>query len=116
MKVLIIDNLTQTSENIVRSGLQKSSRLDAQAFSMFHNTTLAYCGKINDSKYKYNHLVLNPIGAKDECLELNQSVKKSYIYVRKYLEKLKSIINSFDLIIAHCHSLSMINTINASQK
>jgi hypothetical protein len=113
MKVLIIDNLTQTFEgSIVRSGLQKSSKLDAQAFSKFYDTTYAYCGSIIDYKYTYTHKVLSPLGAKDLCLSKGESAKSSFKYVRVFLQDLKKELEEAEIIIAHCHSLTMLTTIN----
>lgn len=111
MKILIIDNLTQTfNGNIVRSGLQKSSLMDAKAFSTICDTTFAYCGKLGDG-HKFKHLILSELGAKDICLKKNESTKKSYVYVKKFLELIENL-HSYDYIIAHCHSTSMINKLN----
>lgn len=108
MKTLIIDNLTQTFDGtVVRSGLQRSSFLDATAFAEYHDTTFAYCGIELQEKFK--NLILSDIGAKDVCLRDGESTKKSFIHIRKFIDKLDT---DYDFIICHCHSVSMLNSIN----
>ena len=112
-KVLVIDNLTETfAGNMVRSGLQKSAKLDAQSISLFHDVTFAYCGEITDPKYNYKHFVVDAIGTKDRAMQERDDSKMSKYYVRKYLSKLSEVIEGADLIIVHCHSLGMINALN----
>lgn len=113
MKVLVIDNLTETFKgSIVRSGLQKSSKLDARAFSKYYETTYMYCGEVIDEEYKYKHLVVNELGAKDRALLEKNNPKLSFRYVRKYLGLAAEEIKKSDFIICHCHSLSMFNALN----
>ena len=112
-KVLVIDNLTETfNGSRVKSGLQKSAKLDAQAISQFHDVSFAYCGHIDDPKYNYKHIVVDTVGTKDRAMEERDDSKLSKLYVRKYLSKLSEPIEGADLIIVHCHSLGMLNAIN----
>jgi len=111
-KILILDSLTETFDGtVVKSGLQKSSKLDARSFSKFYDTTFAYCGKLVD-KYKYKHFIVDELGTKDRAIKETNNHKRSRFYVRKYLGKLHQHTNKFDLIIAHCHSITMINGLN----
>lgn len=113
MKVLVIDNLTETFKgSIVRSGLQKSSKLDARAFSKYYDTTYMYCGKILDEHYNYNHFIIDELGAKDRAIIEKNNSKLSAKYIRKYLGSVRNDINKYDFIICHCHSLTMFNSLN----
>ena len=69
--VLVIDNLTETFDgSVVRSGLQKSSKLDARAFSKLgYQTTYMYCGRVVDPGYEYMHYGVNSLGAKDQAMK-----------------------------------------------
>lgn len=117
IKILIIDNLTETFDGeIVKSGLQKSSKLDAQAFSLFYDTSYLYCGNIIENKYNYKHIKINDIGAKDKALKLKNNSKLSRIYIKEYILNNIKIIDEFDYIIAHCHSISMLNLLNDNLK
>lgn len=107
MKILIIDTLTETyNGSIVRSGLQKSAVLDAQAFSKNHDTTFMYCGKRED-KYSYNHHIISELGSKDYCIEngLNPKTQSNKI-IKQYIKDNIKFINEFDYIICHIHSFS----------
>ncbi len=107
MKILIIDTLTETYDGtMVRSGLQKSAVLDAQAFSINHDTTFMYCGKRED-KYNYKHYIVAELGSKDYCIAngMNPKMQSSSI-IKKYLLQNIDFINEFEYIICHVHSFS----------
>jgi hypothetical protein len=113
--VLVIDNLTETFDgSVVRSGLQKSSKLDARAFSKLgYQTTYMYCGRVVDPGYEYMHYGVNSLGAKDQAMKEGKNPSRvSRHYIKRYLESVKDIIEDHDYIIAHCHSVSMITTLN----
>ncbi len=112
-KVLVIDNLTETFEGTtVKSGLQKSSKLDARAFSaMGYDTTFLYCGEMKDS-YPYKKISLNPLGAKDEVIRDNKHMRASGGYVKTNLEKARQLIEEADYIVGHCHSVSVMTGVN----
>ena len=113
MKIVVVDNLTETFEgSLVKSGLQKSSKLDARAFAALgYDTTYVYCGHIDDT-YKYKHIVANELGSKDRSLKESGGQKVSAHHLKRYLKSIKHILQSADYIIAHCHSVGMISGIN----
>lgn len=116
-KVLIIDNLTETfSGSVVRSGLQKSSKLDARAFSSLgYDTTFLYCGELEDH-YPYKKVCVNNIGAKENLIKDGKHMCMTANYVKAYLERAISEITNADYIISHCHSLSNITCPNLIAK
>ena len=113
-KILIIDNLTETFEGTqIKSGLQRSSKLDARAFcKLGYDTTYIFCGNINDD-YAYNKISIDSYGAKERAIHEGKSQKHSSSYVKKYLKRIsRELLNSADYIIAHCHSSGMITELN----
>lgn len=114
-KVVVIDNLTETFKgSIVRSGLQKSSKLDARAFAKEgYDTHYIYAGVCEDHDYDYTHHVVNELGSKDRAMAEGKNPSRvSRYYIRDYLTKVQDVIKDADYIVAHCHSVSMITTIN----
>jgi hypothetical protein len=113
MKIVIVDNLTETFKGeIVQSGLQKSSKLDARAFSaMGYDTTYIYCGHIKDT-YNYKHVVANKMGSKDRAIKETGKQKVSSHHLKKYLKSVRHVLQSADCIIAHCHSTGMLKGVN----
>jgi hypothetical protein len=116
-KVIVLDNLTETFNGpIVRSGLQKSSKLDARAFhKMGYDTTFIYCGVLEDH-YSYKKICANHIGAKENAMLDNKHMRSSGNYVKKYLNNIKFHLQDADYIIAHCHSMGMMTGINGLVK
>jgi len=117
-KVVVIDNLTETFKgSIVRSGLQKSSKLDARAFAkMGYNTHFIYAGECKD-EYKYKHHVVDELGSKDRAMAEGKNPSRvSRYYIKAYLEKVQDVLKDADYIIAHCHSVSMITLVNSLVK
>ena len=113
-KVVVIDNLTETFKgSIVRSGLQKSSKLDARAFAkMGYDTHYIYAGLCED-EYNYTHHIVDELGSKDRAMAEGKNPSRvSRYYIRDYLTKVQDVLKDADYIIAHCHSVSMITTIN----
>lgn len=113
-KVVVIDNLTETFKgSIVRSGLQKSSKLDARAFAKLgYDTHYIYCGHLEDD-YGYTHHVVDELGSKERAVvEGKNPSRVSRYYIKGYLTKVQDLIQSADYVIAHCHSVSMITNIN----
>lgn len=112
-KVLIIDSLTETFDGpIVKSGLQKSSKLDARAFSLLgFDTTLLYCGHIEDD-YPYKKVCVNQIGAKDNVINDGKHMRASGNYVKRYLSRAADHIADAEYIISHCHSLGNMTGVN----
>ena len=113
-KVVVIDNLTETFKgSIVRSGLQKSSKLDARAFDkMGYDTHFVYCGLCEDD-YTYTHHVVDGLGSKDRAMvEGKNPSRVSRYYIEAYLNKVKDVLADADYIVAHCHSVSMITLVN----
>ena len=113
-KVIVIDNLTETFKgSIVRSGLQKSSKLDARAFAkMGYDTHYIYAGLCED-EYNYTHHVVDELGSKDRAMAEGKNPSRvSRYYIRDYLTKVQDVLKDADYIVAHCHSVSMITTIN----
>jgi len=113
-KVVVIDNLTETFKgSIVRSGLQKSSKLDARAFAkMGYDTHYVYAGKCED-EYNYTHHIVDELGSKDRAMAEGKNPSRvSRYYIRDYLTKVQDVLKDADYIVAHCHSVSMITTIN----
>ena len=113
MKVLIIDNLTETFVGTeVKSGLQRSSKLDAQSFSKLgHDTTYVFCGNIDDT-YPYKKVSVDDYGAKERAVLEGKNQRQSSPYIKQYLNRIKKELNSADYIIAHCHSSGMITGLN----
>lgn len=117
-KIVVIDNLTETFKgSIVRSGLQKSSKLDARAFAkMGYNTHFIYCGECKDD-YNYTHHVVNELGSKDRAMAEGKNPSRvSRYYIKAYLDSVKDVLQDADYIIAHCHSVSMITLVNSLVK
>ena len=112
-KVLIIDSLTETFNGpIVRSGLQKSSKLDARAFSLLgYDTTFLYCGEVEDH-YPYKKVCVNSIGAKENAINDGKHMRSSGNYVKNYLSRAVDHIVEADYIISHCHSLGNMTGVN----
>lgn len=113
-KVVVIDNLTETFKgSIVRSGLQKSSKLDARAFAkMGYDTHFVYCGKCED-EYNYTHHVVDELGSKDRAMAEGKNPSRvSRYYIEAYLNKVQDVLKDADYIIAHCHSVSMVTLVN----
>lgn len=113
-KITIIDNLTETFNGpIVRSGLQKSSKLDARAFSKLgFDTTYIFCGNNEDSFYDYKKIRVDEFGAKDRAVREGKSPRQSAVYVKQYLKRVQKELSESDYIIAHCHSIGMITGLN----
>ena len=113
MKILIIDNLTETFVGThFKSGLQKSSKLDAQAFAKLgHDTTYIFCGQIDDT-YPYKKISVDDYGAKERAVLEGKNQRQSSPYIKQYLKRVTKEINSADYIIAHCHSSGMITGVN----
>lgn len=113
-KVLVIDSLTETFRGpIVRSGLQKSSKLDARAFhKMGYDTTYVYCGDLEDH-YEYKKFRVNDIGAKEQLLNEGKHMRATSIYVKQYLHRAAHLICEADYIIVHCHSIGAMTGVNA---
>ena len=113
MKILIIDNLTETfNGTLVKSGLQRSSKLDAQGFSKLgYDTTYIFCGNIDDT-YPYKKISVDDYGAKERAVIEGKSPKQSSMYIKQYLNRISKELNSADYIIAHCHSSGMITGVN----
>jgi hypothetical protein len=117
-KVVVIDNLTETfNGSLVRSGLQKSSKLDARAFAkMGYDTHFIYCGKCED-QYTYTHHIVDELGSKDRAVAEGKNPSRvSRFYIKDYLERVQRTIKDADYIIAHCHSVSMIALVNGLVK
>lgn len=116
-KVVVIDSLTETFNGpIVRSGLQKSAKLDARAFAkMGYDTTFLYCGVIDDH-YPYKKICLNDIGAKEDVARHGKHMRASGNYVKSYLNRSSNMLLEADYIVAHCHSVGMMTGINAMVK
>ena len=113
MKILIIDNLTETFLGTeVKSGLQRSSKLDAQAFAKLgYDTTYIFCGQIDDT-YPYKKISVDDYGAKERAVLEGKNQRQSSPYIKQYLKRVTKQINSADYIIAHCHSSGMITGLN----
>ena len=113
MKILIIDNLTETFVGTeVKSGLQRSSKLDAQAFvKLGYDTTYIFCGQIDDT-YPYKKISVDDYGAKERAVLEGKNQRQSSPYIKQYLKRVTKQINSADYIIAHCHSSGMITGLN----
>ena len=113
MKILIIDNLTETFVGTeVKSGLQRSSKLDAQAFAKLgYDTTYIFCGQIDDT-YPYKKISVDDYGAKERAVLEGKNQRQSSPYIKQYLKRVTKEINSADYIIAHCHSSGMITGLN----
>ena len=113
MRILIIDNLTETFNGaLVKSGLQRSSKLDAQGFSKLgYDTTYIFCGQINDT-YPYKKISVDDYGAKERAVLEGKNQRQSSPYIKQYLKRVTKEINSADYIIAHCHSSGMITGLN----
>ena len=113
MKILIIDNLTETfNGTLVKSGLQRSSKLDAQGFSKLgYDTTYIFCGNIDDT-YQYKKISVDDYGAKERAVLEGKNQRQSSPYIKQYLKRVTKQINSADYIIAHCHSSGMITGLN----
>ena len=113
MKILIIDNLTETFVGTeVKSGLQRSSKLDAQAFAKLgYDTTYIFCGQIDDT-YPYKKISVDDYGAKERAVLEGKNQRQSSPYIKQYLKRVTKQINSADYIIAHCHSSGMITGLN----
>ena len=113
MKILIIDNLTETFLGTeVKSGLQRSSKLDAQAFTKLgYDTTYIFCGQIDDT-YSYKKISVDDYGAKERAVLEGKNQRQSSPYIKQYLKRVTKQINSADYIIAHCHSSGMITGLN----
>ena len=113
MKILIIDNLTETFVGTeVKSGLQRSSKLDAQAFAKLgYDTTYIFCGQIDDT-YPYKKISVDDYGAKERAVLEGKNQRQSSPYIKQYLKRVGREINSADYIIAHCHSSGMITGLN----
>ena len=105
VKILIIDNLTETFNGaLVKSGLQRSSKLDAQGVSKLgYDTTYIFCGNIDDT-YQYKKISVDDYGAKERAVVEGKSPKQSSMYIKQYLNRISKELNSTDYIIAHCHS------------
>lgn len=107
MKILVIDGLTETFTNgIVRSGLQKSSKLDAEGLSTSHGVGFMYCGDFS-SKYNFRHIKVSNLGSKDYCLQnnLNPKTNSSFI-IKRYLKNNINELNKYEKIIVQVHSFS----------
>jgi len=113
MKILIIDNLTETFVGTeVKSGLQRSSKLDARAFAKLgYDTTYIFCGQIDDT-YPYKKISVDDYGAKERAVLEGKNQRQSSPYIKQYLKRVTKQINSADYIIAHCHSSGMITGLN----
>ena len=113
MKILIIDNLTETFVGTeVKSGLQRSSKLDARAFAKLgYDTTYIFCGQIDDT-YPYKKISVDDYGAKERAVLEGKNQRQSSPYIKQYLKRVGREINSADYIIAHCHSSGMITGLN----
>tara|TARA_Y100000114_G_C11739484_1_gene318116 strand:- start:27 stop:1208 length:1182 start_codon:yes stop_codon:yes gene_type:complete len=113
LKILIIDNLTETFVGTeVKSGLQRSSKLDAQAFAKLgYDTTYIFCGQIDDT-YPYKKISVDDYGAKERAVLEGKNQRQSSPYIKQYLKRVTKQINSADYIIAHCHSSGMITGLN----
>ena len=114
MRILVIDSLTETfGGDRVTGGLQRSSVLDAQAFSKLgYDTTYIFCGELSDD-YPYKKVSIDEYGGKDRALLEGKNQKNSSKYVKNYVNRIKKeILNSADYIIAHCHSMGMISSLN----
>ena len=113
MRILIIDNLTETFVGTeVKSGLQRSSKLDAQAFAKLgYDTTYIFCGQIDDT-YSYKKISVDDYGAKERAVLEGKNQRQSSPYIKQYLKRVTKQINSADYIIAHCHSSGMITGLN----
>ena len=113
MKILIIDNLTETFLGTeVKSGLQRSSKLDARAFAKLgYDTTYIFCGQIDDT-YSYKKISVDDYGAKERAVLEGKNQRQSSPYIKQYLKRVGREINSADYIIAHCHSSGMITGLN----
>lgn len=112
-KILIIDNLTETFVGTeIKSGLQRSSKLDAQAFAKLgYDTTYIFCGQIDDT-YPYKKISVDDYGAKERAVFEGKNQRQSSPYIKQYLKRVTKEINSADYIIAHCHSSGMITGLN----
>ena len=75
VKILIIDNLTETFVGTeVKSGLQRSSKLDARAFAKLgYDTTYIFCGQI-DYTYPYKKISVETPLKKTRGLDIRQSI------------------------------------------
>ena len=113
VKILIIDNLTETFVGTeVKSGLQRSSKLDARAFAKLgYDTTYIFCGQIDDT-YPYKKISVDDYGAKERAVLEGKNQRQSSPYIKQYLKRVSREINSADYIIAHCHSSGMITGLN----
>ena len=113
MRILIIDNLTETFVGTeVKSGLQRSSKLDARAFAKLgYDTTYIFCGQIDDT-YPYKKISVDDYGAKERAVLEGKNQRQSSPYIKQYLKRVTKEINSSDYIIAHCHSSGMITGLN----
>ena len=93
----------------VKSGLQRSSKLDAQAFAKLgYDTTYIFCGQIDDT-YSYKKISVDDYGAKERAVLEGKNQRQSSPYIKQYLKRVTKQINSADYIIAHCHSSGMIS-------
>ena len=96
----------------VKSGLQRSSKLDAQAFAKLgYDTTYIFCGQIDDT-YPYKKISVDDYGAKERAVLEGKNQRQSSPYIKQYLKRVTKQINSADYIIAHCHSSGMITGLN----
>ena len=96
----------------VKSGLQRSSKLDAQAFvKLGYDTTYIFCGQIDDT-YPYKKISVDDYGAKERAVLEGKNQRQSSPYIKQYLKRVTKQINSADYIIAHCHSSGMITGLN----
>ena len=96
----------------VKSGLQRSSKLDAQAFAKLgYDTTYIFCGQIDDT-YSYKKISVDDYGAKERAVLEGKNQRQSSPYIKQYLKRVTKQINSADYIIAHCHSSGMITGLN----
>ena len=113
MRILIIDNLTETFVGTeVKSGLQRSSKLDARAFAKLgYDTTYIFCVQIDDT-YPYKKISVDDYGAKERAVLEGKNQRQSSPYIKQYLKRVTKEINSADYIIAHCHSSGMITGLN----
>ncbi len=113
--ILVIDNLTESFHgDRVRSGLQKSSKLDARAFSLDKRLviTYAYCGVLVDPDYHYTKFLVDKLGTKDRAQQERGNAKLSRFYLPAYVARLKKVADAADYIVAHCHSVGMIRCVN----
>lgn len=112
-KVLVIDSLTETFKGpVVKSGLQKSSKLDARAFHLMgYDTTFIYCGDLVDH-YNYKKISVNNLGAKDNAAFDGKHKNATAGYIKNYLTRVVDKLIEADYIIVHCHSLGNMTGVN----